>query len=139
MRRHLLVALIAMVVGPLVLLGALAFKVLRDEEALVRHGFRELMEQRLDDSRTAIGEVIDAIEVELVQGLEAADGDAEALRALERGQPLIRQVFLADADGRRLHPPSGDEASRDERDFVERTRAIWEASAELALTGPAEG
>ncbi|MEZ4450563.1 MAG: HAMP domain-containing sensor histidine kinase [Nannocystaceae bacterium] len=138
MRRHLLVALIIMVLGPLVLLSALAVKVLSDEEALVRHGFRELMEQRLEDSRSAIGEVVGTIEVEVVRDLEAVDGETEALRDLERRQPLIRQIFLADAEGRRLHPPQGDEASRDEREFIDRTRAIWEASAELARAGPSE-
>jgi signal transduction histidine kinase len=138
MRPHLLLALVALVLGPLLLLGGLALKVLRDEESLVRHDLRELMEQRLDDSRAPIREMIGAIELELIRDLDACAGDADALRALQRGRPLIRQIFLADPDGRRLHPPPDDQASRDERDFVERTRAIWQASAELVHAGPAE-
>ncbi|MBK8261093.1 MAG: HAMP domain-containing histidine kinase [Nannocystis sp.] len=138
MRPHLLLALVALVLGPLLLLGALALKVLRDEESLVRHDLRELMEQRLDDSRAPIREMIGAIELELIRDLDACAGDADALRALQRGRPLIRQIFLADPEGRRLHPPPDDQASRDERDFVERTRAIWQASAELVHAGPAE-
>ncbi|MEZ4382216.1 MAG: HAMP domain-containing sensor histidine kinase [Nannocystaceae bacterium] len=139
MRRHLLIALIAMVVGPLALLAALAGKMLHDEEDLVRHRFRELLEQRLDDSRSAVTEVVGELEVELVQALEATAADREALRAFERGQPLVRQVFVVDADGRRLHPRADADASADEREFLERTRAIWEAKAELARVGPAEG
>ena len=81
MRRHLLIALIAMVVGPLALLAALAGKMLHDEEDLVRHRFRELLEQRLDDSRSAVTEVVGELEVELVQALEATAVDREALRA----------------------------------------------------------
>jgi signal transduction histidine kinase len=139
MRRHLLIALIAMVVGPLALLAALAGKMLHDEEDLVRHRFRELLEQRLDDSRSAVTEVVGELEVELVQAIEATAVDREALRAFERGQPLVRQVFVVDADGRRLHPRADADASADEREFLERTRAIWEAKAELARVGPAEG
>ncbi|MCB9706485.1 MAG: HAMP domain-containing histidine kinase [Myxococcales bacterium] len=139
MRRHLLIALICMVVGPLALLAALAGKMLQDEETLLGHRFRELLGQRLDDSRSAITEVIGDLEVELAQGIESTPIDREGLRAFERGQPLVRQVFVADAEGRRLHPLADGEASQDERDFLERTRAIWEARAELARVGPAEG
>jgi len=139
MRRHLLIALIAMVVGPLTLLAVLAGKMLHDEEDLVQHRFRELLEQRLDDSRSAITELVGELEVELVQTLEGTETDREALRDLERGQPLVRQIFVVDGEGRRLHPLADGSASREEREFLERTRAIWEAKAELALVGPAEG
>ena len=139
MRRHLLIALIAMVAGPLTLLAVLAGKMLHDEEDLVQHRFRDLLEQRLDDSRSAITELVGELEVELVQTLEETETDREALRDLERGQPLVRQVFVVDAEGRRLHPVADVSASREEREFLERTRAIWEAKAELALVGPAEG
>ena len=139
MRRHLLIALIAMVVGPLTLLAVLAGKMLHDEEDLVQHRFRDLLEQRLDDSRSAITELVGELEVELVQTLEETATDREALRDLERGQPLIRQIFVVDGEGRRLHPVADASASREEREFLERTRAIWEAKAELALVGPAEG
>ena len=139
MRRHLLIALIAMVIGPLVLLAVLAGKMLHDEQDLVKHRFRELLEQRLDDSRSSIAELIGELEVELVQALEGAQVDRESLRAFERGQPLVRQVFIVKSDGYRLHPIADGGASRDEREFLERTRAIWEAKAELALIGPAEG
>ncbi len=139
MRRHLLIALIAMVVGPLTLLAVLAGKMLHDEEDLVQHRFRDLLEQRLDDSRSAITELVGELEVELVQTLEETATDREALRDLERGQPLVRQIFVVDGEGRRLHPVADAGASREEREFLERTRAIWEAKAELALVGPAEG
>ena len=138
MRRHLLIALIAMVIGPLTLLAVLAGKMLHDEQDLVRHRFRELLEQRLDDSRSSITELIGELEVELVQVLEDTQVDRESLRAFERGQPLVRQVFIVNSDGQRLHPLADGGASRDEREFLERTRAIWEAKAELALVGPAE-
>ncbi len=139
MRRHLLIALIAMVIGPLTLLAVLAGKMLHDEQDLVKHRFRELLEQRLDDSRSSITELIGELEVELVQALESTQVDRESLRSFERGQPLVRQVFIVNSDGRRLHPLADGGASRDEREFLERTRAIWEAKAELALVGPAEG
>lgn len=101
MRRHLVVALILMVVGPLALLVGLATKVLHDEEDLLRHRFRELREQRLDDSRAAVEVILHTLEVELARDLESVEVEREELRELIRVQPLARQVFITDAEGRR--------------------------------------
>lgn len=138
MRRHLVVALILMVVGPLALLVGLATKVLRGEEDLLRHRFRELREQRLDDSRAAVEVILHTLEVELARDLESVEVEREELRELVRVQPLARQVFVTDAEGRRLHPLDDDLGTQQERDFLARTRAIWAQTAELALPAPNE-
>ena len=138
MRRHLVVALILMVVGPLALLVGLATKVLHDEEDLLRHRFRELREQRLDDSRAAVEVILHTLEVELARDLESVAVEREELRELIRVHPLARQVFITDAEGRRLHPLDDDLATQQERDFLARTRAIWAQTAELALPAPNE-
>ena len=138
MRRHLVVALVIMVVGPLALLVGLGVRVIRGEEDLLRHRFRELREERLADGRAAVDAILRGLEVELARDLEAADVEREALRAWVRAQPLAREVFVTDPEGRRLHPQDDPLATAQERDFLARTRAIWEATAELALPALAD-
>ena len=99
------------------------------------------------DALGGIASVIAARVLEIERGLDRAlaalgPGAADA-RSLERGQPLIRQVFRLDGAGALVYPDAhAGPLSTRERDFIQQTAELWDrglpASAveEPARDGP---
>ncbi len=128
-----------LVLLPLAIAGYLAVRVSTEGAELRRHELQGLLDGRLADVRTRASGAFAALERQLGEALAVAPagGDAEALRALGRRIPLARQVFRLDARGRLVFPAGGPDASRAEREFLERTASIWTGGA--ILQGDAKG
>jgi signal transduction histidine kinase len=120
-----------LVLVPLAMAGYLAVRVSTEGAELRRHELQGLLDGRLADVRTRASQAFAAIERQLGEQLAEAPAGAEALRALERRIPLARQVFRLDGKGRLTHPAGGPDASRAEREFLERTASIWTGGAIL--------
>ncbi|HSK01555.1 MAG TPA: HAMP domain-containing sensor histidine kinase, partial [Kofleriaceae bacterium] len=128
-----------LVLLPLAIAGYLAVRVSTEGAELRRHELQGLLDGRLADVRTRASGAFAALERQLGEQLAEAPagGDAEALRALGRRIALARQVFRLDARGRLVFPAGGADASRAEREFLERTATIWTGGA--ILHGDAKG
>jgi signal transduction histidine kinase len=139
-----IILFLLIVLTPLGLAGWLGLEVARDEQAVGQHQFQTLLEDRLRDVDSTIAATIRGVERSLLDevltsertgisdpGQELVPATVDALRALRRKEPFVRQVFVVDDRGRLVFPPDDDTASADERGFRTRTRAIWQGSAVL--------
>ncbi len=120
-----------LVLVPLAMAGYLAVRVSTEGAELRRHELQGLLDGRLADVRTRASQAFAALERQLAEQLAEAPAGIEPLRALERKIPLARQVFRLDPRGRLVHPAGGEDASRAEREFLERTASIWTGRAIL--------
>jgi hypothetical protein len=127
-----------LVLVPLAVAGYLAARVSTEGAELRRHELQGLLDGRLADVKSRASQAFAALERQLADQLAEAPAGAEELRALERRIPLARQVFRLDARGRLTFPAGRDDASRAEREFLERTTTIWTGRAILERAGREE-
>lgn len=131
MRKKLAFVFVVIVLVPLGLLAGLGFRMSRSEQELVRHQFEKLQRDRLREVEGLMRGTLEEIERELLKSTALPELNAERLREVGRRQPLFRQAFAVDEDGRLIHPSPTAELSENEREFLRRTRAIWERQAVL--------
>lgn len=129
-----------MVVLPLAALGLVGAKLVRDQEALARLEVERSFDDRLKSLEQAVQTIVNGFERELGRfSLEVPrTEDAGALRAAIKALPRAVMVMIFDEGGRLLFPPVGGQLTRDENDFLERTRGVW-AEGLPALRGEARG
>jgi len=122
-------ALILIVLIPVLATGWLGLRLLLDEQELVGHQMQSLIQERL----SGVDEKIQGEFARLEQVFREAGRnlalEAEAMRALVREQPDLREVFVFAADGARLFPPEGAPLTEKERRFLERTVHLWPENA----------
>ena len=141
MRKGLAIALIALVTVPLIAMVGLGTKVVRDERALRTDRMDDLFEARLDDLDGLAMRVLEDRRQELRQALGEVSGDTSAIRHLPRSLPFVEQTFVRDAEGAYIYPNPRDPITDAERDFLQRTRALWQERDTLgdaSETGGAE-
>jgi signal transduction histidine kinase len=132
LRARLLIALLAMVLLPLALLGWLGARLVGSQERLVRQSFEELALSQLGDWREAIHAVVIDRERRLLGApdLLGAAG-AEQLRTFVRRNPLVTALLVLDPKGRLLHPPPFDPRTQQEDDFLLRAKPLLEDRSAL--------
>jgi signal transduction histidine kinase len=126
------------VLAPLAMVGYLAVRVSSDGAELRRHELQRLLDGRLADVRSRTSHAMSTLERELAKQLAEAPTTPDELRALGRRMPLARQVFRLDGDGRLVFPVTSADASRQEREFLERTASVWTGGAILEGDGGRE-
>ncbi len=126
MKKRLAAALLLIVTVPLIALIGLGTKVVRDERALRADRMDELLAARLDDLDGLAMRVLEDRRQELRQALGEVSGDISAIRHLPRTLPFVRQTFIRDAEGSFVYPSPHDPITDDEKDFLRRTRALWQ-------------
>ncbi len=130
MKPKLIAILLLLVLLPLALLAGLGVKVARDEQEIVQHRFGKLLAAKLSDVDATITRLIEARERELLD-LFVTVGDFSAdptssIRALLRKTPAVSQIFILGPNGEMWHPPLSGPMNASERDFLARTRQVWE-------------
>ncbi len=119
MPRRLLLAILLLIAAPLVLLGWSSVRGLRNENLIAKQRLTQLLEQRLLESEPALRAVIDRYERDLSTRLAVLSGPKllDALRDLERTDPIVRSTLLLQASGAVVHPaePLSDELSQRNR------------------------
>jgi len=131
LRLRLAIPLFLLVLVPLVTLSLLGVKVARDERKINQHQFQTLLRGRLDDVKDSVGRSMEELERQLLAAVGPKPGSPDELRAMTRKEPYARQAFVLDERGRLRFPVADDDASEDERDFLERTAPIWNREAVL--------
>ena len=136
MRVKQLLILALLVVVPLALLAWLGARVARSEREEVRQTFDELLRGRLQETdRIMTGLLEDrgrAIEQTLANGLPSGEDRV----TLYRSMPWVQQFFSQAADGTVLTPSAKEGLSRDESDFLDRCRPLFDQK--LLLIPPAD-
>jgi len=136
LKPRLAIALALLVLAPLAALAWLAVRTAEGEREMVRRRFDEMLGARLDEIAAGIARVVAGHERALEDLAGRAVPEPERLREIARGERLVRQLFVLDAEGRRIFPVAGSGNEREEA-FLARTRHIWESGE--AFLHPTDG
>lgn len=134
-KRKLVLALSMIVLIPVGLIGWLGVRVAIEDQETVRRNLSRLLNSRLEDIRRQVTRTIEAVELELLKGLDSHHESVEKLQQLEAKTDIVRQAFLVDTRGRLIHPNPTKPATQAERAFLRRTRSIWYQRAILDPAG----
>ena len=122
-----------MVALPVAGLAFLGLRLVRDEERLVSHQISELLESRLREVDDAVVRFMDGAALERRRFAARLPQSPDDIRAAIRADPAVGHVLVTDRKGKVLFPPLGAPSSQAERDFLLRTKTVWEGRALPAL------
>ena len=126
MKPRLIIIFLFIVLMPLGLLAGLGVMLARDERQRLELHFRDLLTGQLRDVEAQLARFMQLRERQLEELTRQAPRDSEALRTRARAVPWIRQAFLLTSDGTLSYPSPRAELSETEREFLDRTREIWQ-------------
>ncbi|MBI5529675.1 MAG: HAMP domain-containing histidine kinase [Deltaproteobacteria bacterium] len=126
MKPRLAIVLVLIVLAPLAVIGYLGLRAARGEQAAIESAFRQLLAGRLADVDAVIQGVLSGRSRELAALAGSTPAAPGALRALVKGNPLVRHAFAIRADGTLVYPSPRGDLSRAERDFLSRTQPLWD-------------
>ncbi|MCA9515942.1 MAG: HAMP domain-containing histidine kinase [Myxococcales bacterium] len=128
--RRMVALLVAMVVVPLVALGALGARLVAGHRRAAKHQVTNLIEDRLREVDANIGRFMEDQENALLKLAEAVPLEVTDIRMQLRRERRDADVLVTElATGRLVYPPPGRPISEDEHDLLERTRTVWEGGA----------
>lgn len=138
MHKKIVVTLLALVLLPLGLLGWIGARMADNEQRLLKHQVEALLQEQLRQVDARVQTHFAELQKNLSSSVPR-EVDAAALRNWLRTAPQVRQILVMDAEGinagKRLFPPANAEAGMSERQFLQRTAAIWENPQVLTQTG----
>jgi signal transduction histidine kinase len=109
---------------PLILLGWMGIRVLRDEQSLHDHQIQTLITSQLQAVDQSIAQHFKTLETELPKEAATLAKNPKAVRAFLRGKPGVRQMLIFDSGYHRVFPPGDSPLTRMERRFLERAGAV---------------
>jgi signal transduction histidine kinase len=109
---------------PLILLGWMGIRVLRDEQRLHDHQIQTLVTSQLQAVDQSIAQYFKTLETEFPKEAAALPKNPKAVRAFLRGKPDVRQMLIFDSGFKRVFPPGDSPLTRMERRFLERAGAV---------------
>ncbi len=139
MKTKALAVLLLIVLIPLVLLGWLGIRVLRDQQSLHDHQIQTLITSQLQAVDQSIGQYFKTLETEFPKEAEGLSRDPAAVRAFLRGKPDVRQMLIFDSGYQRVFPPGDSPLTRMERRFLERAGAVLNRLEPEALSAAKSG
>lgn len=125
MRNKALIALSLIVLLPVAALGWLGVRLQNSERQALEHQVQALIDAQLVAIDDSLSSYFSARRADLLADTQVLASDVGTLRAYSRSKPLVRQVFLMDAQGERLHPPRDAPLTETEQRFLERSADIW--------------
>jgi signal transduction histidine kinase len=139
MRPRLVAAFLFAVLAPIVALAWLGIRLVSEESEVVRHRFDEMARSELAAVDVVIGRVVTRWERRFDAALGSDATGAAAWREVSRRERGVRQVFVLDHRGWMVHPPPDGPRTSAEDEFLDRTRAIWDARESLVRPADAPG
>lgn len=145
LRPVILISLI--IVLPLAALTWAVLHIARTEQVVVQQRFRDLMEDRLQDVNAIVRDYFEAVGRSLEQLTAIDKFDPEQLRAINRSEPRLLQLFVLNPDGQLLHPDPSTDLNATERLFLIQAAKMFTGqdlkdailrSEQLAGVSPAE-
>jgi signal transduction histidine kinase len=131
LKPKLTIVLGLIVITPLVIIGYLGAKIVRDEQAVVEHGVRELVLGQLRAVDALLARSLERYEQVVAGEMTPLTDNLEELRRRTRESPFVLQYYVHDAEGWLVFPPVRTPASlsNTEREALERTGSIWDGRA----------
>ncbi|MGK0289146.1 MAG: signal transduction histidine kinase [bacterium] len=126
MKRKLLITLCFLAVIPLGLLAWIGIQVNQNEQMQIQAKFQEVFLEQLNAIKGQVNRFVEQKETQLLKTTQFSNFSPETIRAFTRKNRFIKQVFVLDRSGKRLHPPKRF-TTQQERDFLVRTKSIWES------------
>jgi len=131
MNRTRTLALLALILLPLLLLGWLGLRVGYEDQTRHQQDIYNLLRARLEDHKERIQQATLRVERQLLHILDTWDGQHTTLFQWQRNLPLVRQCFWLDQEARLRYPSPLRPQTPQERDFLDRTRTLWAGTAVL--------
>lgn len=125
MRRRSVILIILIVVMPVALLSWAAVRITRDEQIVLRRQLQQLMEQRLEDINDGISEHFANVERDMQRITTLDDFRTESLRAVNRSEPQVLQLFVLTKTGNLLYPDQRQPLNTSERSFLSRSASMF--------------
>ena len=117
MRPRLIGILVLIILLPLLIILYLGG---REQEEVVRQRFQDLLVRNLQSINDRVNTLMAERERTLLPLTELDGVDHTEIRARVRREPLIRQIFVVDAQGQLLHPTAAAGYNESESDFLQR-------------------
>ncbi|MFO1351840.1 MAG: histidine kinase dimerization/phospho-acceptor domain-containing protein [Gammaproteobacteria bacterium] len=125
MRTPLLIALALIVLLPVGALGWLGLRLMASEQQALEHRVQTLVDAQLSAIDETLAGYFAAREAEFIAAAADLPQETEALRRYIQHAAPVRQVFIMDAQGERVHPPRNAPLTESEQRFLERSADIW--------------
>lgn len=124
--RLLIIAWLLLLV-PTLLLGAAALQLLQGEEQRLQGEVREAARNRARSVAESIDLAVSEVQDGLLQTLRQLprDGLQQRLDAWQQGNPLVRNVFIWQAERGLLFPPPGQPGNAEEAAFIQRYQPLF--------------
>jgi signal transduction histidine kinase len=141
LKPKLTIVLALIVITPLAIVGWLGVRIVRSDQAVVEHGFRELIFGQLRAVDGGLARALESYRDAVIGEMTPLATDRDTLRRRGRESPYVLQYFVTDADGRFVFPPVGRplDLTAAERRALERTRQVWDGGALAGVPGETEG
>lgn len=141
MQKKIVVGLMLIVLLPVALLAWLGLRMAHNEHRVLQVAVLALVNAQLGTVDDALKGYFQDVQADLLGSLAQMDLSNDGLKNFSRESPRIKQVLVIGADGKRVFPPPDAILSDAEKQFLQRTSAIWENPGILtqgaALTPPA--
>lgn len=136
MRKYLIMVYWLLLIVPALATGVWALRLLKHDQERLARLTTVARQARVNDTAVSLAAAVAEVQDGLLESLAQASGDGlrPALEALERENPLVRNVFIWQAAGRLLLPDPGAVLSQDQRSFLHRYDALF--SGRLAWDKP---
>jgi signal transduction histidine kinase len=126
LQRKVAVVLLLIVLLPIGLLSWLGLRMAHNEQQVATAQVQALVQSQLLGVDDALNGYFRALQDDWLAHLQQRTLDTEALKTLPQELGLVQQVLVIGADAKRVFPPPGISLSEADKQFLQRTAAIWD-------------
>jgi signal transduction histidine kinase len=126
LQRKVAVVLLLIVLLPVGLFSWLGLRMAHNEQQVATAQVQALVQSQLLGVDEALNGYFRALQDDWLAHLQQRTLDTEALKALPQELGLVQQVLVIGADAKRVFPPPGVSLSEADKQFLQRTAAIWD-------------
>ena len=118
------------------LVAWLGARVSLDEQEILRHRFRGLLEVALSDVRSSLDTLLARRQKQMAELLKDLPERTNELRRRAKSSPYVHSLFALDRGCQRIHPPQRPPWTKSERAFLLRADPLWVAMGQLCRQPP---
>lgn len=136
MQKKVAVILLLIVLLPVGLLAWLGLRMVHNEQRVAAAQVQELVQSQLGNVDDTINAYFRALQDDWVIRLRVQPLDTQALAALPQALGVVQQAFVIGADGKRVYPSPSAALTESQKQFVQRTAALWDNPGLLTQGAP---
>ncbi len=126
MQRKAAAILLLIVLLPVGLFAWLGLRMVHNEQQVAAAQVQALVQTQLGTVDDAVNAYFRALQDEWLNRLQGRQLDTQAFKNLPQELGLVQQVLVLGADGKRVYPVPGAVLSEADKQFMQRTAAIWD-------------